>query len=114
MIIVRIGGAAAMPAIPDVHIVTDLGSGAAADDAVNSDESRVHVRIAVTGRTIISTAVLVNLLPFDFRHDQAIDRLRAVMGAAIHLIKQVGGAERIGGPNNLWINAHMAFQIGGL
>ena len=47
MVIVGIGMTAAVAAIADPDIVTELGRGAGAHHAIERNESGIHVRVAV-------------------------------------------------------------------
>src|ERR1039457_966109 len=55
-------------------------------------------------------------LPFDLGHNDAIERLGAVVGKCrvVHLVEQVGGSEGVGRRDNIGVGAQMSFQVAGL
>ena len=109
MVIVRVGLAAAMAAIADTGIVTDLSGGAAGDDAVGGDPGGVHLSVAVGVGALPADGV--DFRPLHFGHDDAIEGLAAGVSAGIHLIEEVCGAQGVGGRQEVGICAEVALEV---
>ena len=109
MVVVGVGDTTAVAPIANAGVVTHLGGGATAYDAVLSDPRGVHR--GVTVGIGADPAQGVKLRPLTFGHDESVNGLGAGVGRSIDLIQKVGGAKRVLQRDHKRIDALLTLSI---
>ena len=111
MKIVRTGRARAVTAVAHTDVVTQLRGRSAAEHAVRSDPRRIHVGVAVGGRSGAVVTQRLQVRAFRRGHNDAIEGLVAGVAPVVHLIEKICGAGRTGRGGPIRIGAEVVLGI---